>query len=51
TIRNLTDEYVKVGKSYKDDRMISESITVLCGECFLQVPAGKRLTRILKGLG
>lgn len=49
-IRNLVDEYTKVGKSYKADKVISESITVLCGECFLKVPASKRLTTILKGL-
>lgn len=49
-IRNTVDEYVKDGKSYKADKMISESITILCGECYLKVPAGKRLNAILKGL-
>lgn len=49
-INNTVDEYVKVGKSYKADKPISESVTVLCGECYLIVPAGKRLTAIQKGL-
>ncbi len=49
-IKGLVDEYVKDGKTYKADKLISESITVLCGECFLKVPAGKRLTAISKGL-
>ncbi|MHA1288235.1 MAG: hypothetical protein ACTSPB_12600 [Candidatus Thorarchaeota archaeon] len=49
-IRNLVNEYTKVGKYYKATKPISESVTVLCGECFLKVPAGKRLTAILKGL-
>jgi len=49
-IRNLVDEYAKDGKTYKADKPISESITVLCAECYLIVPAGKRLKAILKGL-
>ena len=49
-ITNLVDEYTKVGKTYKATKPISGSATVLCGECFLIVPAGKRLKKILKGL-
>ncbi len=49
-IRNLVDEYAKDGKTYKATKPISESITVLCAECFLIVPAGKQLTAISKGL-